>query len=313
MKIIWLSKTRTFSLSTRYGLLVLGSFVGLALFVGFLSGVIYHQYRAESKFSDGAKTQSPEEKIQALTQILAELQVKLMTLESMQKNIKTSQTTEPAPDTKISENTANDLDAQGGPFIPKDDFATQSLGQLQKKNLDEIINASKDSLLRANSFESNLHWLQQNQFSQFSSALYQPTMMPVNNGRLASRFGFRRDPFNYSLARHEGLDFAAPIGTPYYAAAAGVVELVRFGGDYGWHVIVDHGNGYKTLYAHSSHIFVTPGQVVQKGQFMGEIGSSGRSTGPHLHFEVHRNGMPINPEEILNLANLESSPFLVHD
>lgn len=128
---------------------------------------------------------------------------------------------------------------------------------------------------------------------------YMPTGMPVD-GKLqfASRFGFRLDPFTRLPARHEGIDFNAPPGTPILATGSGVVARVLHDSQYGKMVDIDHGNGYVTRYAHAEATFVKVGQVVKRGERIAAIGSTGRSTGPHLHYEIHRNG-PLNPERFL--------------
>lgn len=110
---------------------------------------------------------------------------------------------------------------------------------------------------------------------------------------ITSLYGGRWGGFHY------GVDLAAPYGTPYYAAHAGVVTLARFDGGYGNAVRIDHGNGTETVYGHSSRLLVAEGQRVQAGQAIGLIGSTGDSTGPHLHFEVNVNGTKLNPMQYL--------------
>jgi len=108
-------------------------------------------------------------------------------------------------------------------------------------------------------------------------------------GTLTSRFGYRGREF------HEGIDLAMPWGSNVYAADGGVVEFTGWSGGYGKLVIINHKNGYQTYYGHLSRILVSPGQKVVKGQLIAKSGSTGRSTGPHLHFEVRKNGVPQNP------------------
>ena len=132
-----------------------------------------------------------------------------------------------------------------------------------------------------------------------------PSWRPVEHARLGSLFGNRIDPFNGHLAFHSGVDFAAPTGTPVRAAAGGRVQAVGALGGYGNRVEVDHGNGLATRYAHLSRIFVKEGQVVTPGQALGAVGSTGRSTGPHLHFEVLRDGQFVDPQRFLALGQLE--------
>lgn len=126
-----------------------------------------------------------------------------------------------------------------------------------------------------------------------------PAIQPVANKdltRMASGFGYRLDPFYRTFTFHAGMDFTADIGTEVYATGDGVVQKsMNDGWGYGNHVIINHGFGYTTLYGHLSRITVRPGQAVKRGQLIGNVGSSGRSTGPHLHYEVRRNGNPLNP------------------
>lgn len=141
--------------------------------------------------------------------------------------------------------------------------------------------------------------------SQVRTALL-PQNTPVTTGFIGSGFGNRVDPFSGQLTMHAGLDFAAPPGTPILAAAGGVVSSAEFNPAYGNMVVIDHGNGLQTLYAHASHIDVRAGEIVRKGQSIARVGTTGRSTGPHLHFEVHVNGVPQNPARFLSRQSGDS-------
>jgi murein DD-endopeptidase MepM/ murein hydrolase activator NlpD len=123
-----------------------------------------------------------------------------------------------------------------------------------------------------------------------------PASGPLADMRgLSSSYGVRVDPFTHSLARHEGIDISAAAGTPILATAAGVVARVAADPQYGRMVDIDHGNGYLTRYAHALAIHVKPGDRVQRGTPLGAVGSTGRSTAPHLHYEVRLNSRPQNP------------------
>jgi murein DD-endopeptidase MepM/ murein hydrolase activator NlpD len=126
-----------------------------------------------------------------------------------------------------------------------------------------------------------------------------PTRLPIAGAELTSGFGNRLDPFAHTHAFHAGLDFAAPVGTPIVSSAGGVVAFAGWKGDYGWVVEIDHGNGLVTRYAHASELLVRPGQVVIPGDRIAVVGSTGRSTGPHLHFEVLRAGDHVDPKRYL--------------
>ena len=121
--------------------------------------------------------------------------------------------------------------------------------------------------------------------------------MPVN-GRLSSPFGWRRHPLLGYMRLHKGLDIAAPYGAPIHAAMAGVVQMAGRAGGYGNYVKLAHGGGMATGYGHMSRIAVRSGQRVSPGQVIGYIGSTGLSTGPHLHYELTRNGVPVNPGKV---------------
>lgn len=136
-----------------------------------------------------------------------------------------------------------------------------------------------------------------------------PTYTPVNYPWLSSSYGWRRNPVTGRHAMHEGLDFAAPRGTPIYAASGGVVAQARAVSGYGKMVEIDHGNGLMTRYAHASSLHVKPGDVVEKGQMVAKVGSTGRSTGSHLHFEVRMAGYPLDPT--LFLAKPDTSGQLM--
>ena len=126
-----------------------------------------------------------------------------------------------------------------------------------------------------------------------------PTSMPAAVMFMSSGFGYRSDPFTGGGAMHAGLDFKGPVGTPILAAANGKVTLAGFNGGYGNSIEIRHANGLMTRYAHLSGLNVRPGQMVERGVIIGRMGSTGRSTGSHLHFEVRLNGQAINPRKFL--------------
>lgn len=126
-----------------------------------------------------------------------------------------------------------------------------------------------------------------------------PTAMPAASMMMTSGFGYRSDPFTGGAAMHAGLDFKGPVGTPILAAAKGKVVLAGFNGGYGNTIEIRHANGLVTRYAHLSGLNVRQGQMVERGVQIGRMGSTGRSTGSHLHFEVRLNGQAINPRKFL--------------
>ena len=165
----------------------------------------------------------------------------------------------------------------GGPFIP---------AQGETDSIIDEANAVADALARYQSARRAL--------------LVAPVRMPVAGIRtVTSNFGNRTDPFLNRAAFHSGMDFRAGTGTPVLAAAAGTVTFAGANGGYGKMVEIDHGNGLATRYAHMSQVGVSVGQSITGGQQVGLSGSTGRSTGPHLHFEVRRNGSAIDPARFI--------------
>ena len=131
---------------------------------------------------------------------------------------------------------------------------------------------------------------------------------PIGAGwesRVTSEFGYRRDPFTGETRGHTGMDLAVPTGTPVRAALPGTVTAAQYHSSYGYYVMIDHGNGLSTLYAHNSQLLVRVGQTVEAGDIVSLSGSTGRSTGPHLHFEVRVSGQRTNPRYYLPTTSYE--------
>lgn len=127
-----------------------------------------------------------------------------------------------------------------------------------------------------------------------------PDLVPAE-GSITSTFGYRIDPVYGGTAKHNGIDFANETDTPIYAAGSGIVTYAAYNSSFGNLVIIDHGYGYKSVYGHCNSLNVEAGQEVEKGDFIAKMGSTGKSTGTHLHFEIRYNDNPINPATILNL------------
>jgi murein DD-endopeptidase MepM/ murein hydrolase activator NlpD len=145
-------------------------------------------------------------------------------------------------------------------------------------------------------------------WTEFADA---PSIWPVE-GRVGSSFGEREDPFNGEGKFHTGVDIEAPYGTPVRASADAEVSGASMGAGYGREVVLDHGHGFLTVYGHLSAIAVVAGQRVIRGQVIGYVGQSGRATGPHLHYEVRINNVPVNPHKYLRstyeqIASLDSN------
>lgn len=190
---------------------------------------------------------------------------------------------------------AKDGDGRGGPMVHAHAPSSGDIEQQLQQLMAELEQRSdRLGVLEAMLLQQNLK----------SDTL--PSKMPVQVGYKSSSFGWRVDPFNGQMAFHEGLDFLAESGTPIQAAASGIVVAAERTPDYGNLVKIDHGAGVETRYAHALKILVKPGDRVEKGQVIAEVGNTGRSTGAHLHFEVRLNGVALDPRKYLSKQN--SSP-----
>jgi murein DD-endopeptidase MepM/ murein hydrolase activator NlpD len=148
-------------------------------------------------------------------------------------------------------------------------------------------------------------WQRQDAVGQ-TATMAVPSSRPLNTATFTSGYGVRSDPFRGSAAMHAGIDLAAPTGTAVYATADGIVERAQWEGGYGNMVEVEHGKGLATRFGHLSRILVHPGQSVHRGDLIALVGSTGRSTGPHLHYEVRIDGHAVNP-----VPFLQASDFVV--
>lgn len=189
----------------------------------------------------------------------------------------------------------NENSIKAGSFEKYDDLRKLPNSELLIALNQELDKLNKEFKLQSSSFDQLLA-MAKNKKDYLSRI---PAIQPVANknlDRIGSGFGYRTDPFYRTQRFHAGIDFTAPRGVEVYATADGVVESVTseiWG--YGQHIIINHGNGFKTLYGHLSKFKVKRGQKVTRGQLIGLIGSTGKSTGPHLHYEVHKNGEKLNP------------------
>lgn len=181
--------------------------------------------------------------------------------------------------------------AVGGASVALPDSATDL-----RLALDEEVNATGDRLSR---LDAQLAVIDMALQDSRELALARPHAWPSEGGSLSSHFGQRNDPFTGRRSFHKGVDIANRYGAPVLAASRGVVVYAGRHRDYGYMVEVEHGYGYRTRYAHLSSVVVKPGDEVKDGQMVGRVGSSGRSTGPHLHFEVYRFGKLLNPSKFI--------------
>jgi murein DD-endopeptidase MepM/ murein hydrolase activator NlpD len=179
----------------------------------------------------------------------------------------------------------------------------QEIAKVEGMRQGELINSINNSIqnlssrIKAQTISYNeLAGLMNNKEKLLAST---PAIQPVANkdlNRIASGFGYRIDPIYKTVKMHAGLDFSAPQGTPIYATADGTIMVAgNIGNGYGNHVVIDHGYGYQTLYGHMVRVKASRGQRVKRGDLIGYVGSTGKSTGPHCHYAVHKNGQKLDP------------------
>lgn len=186
--------------------------------------------------------------------------------------------------------------------VPGRGGAVSSLSQAHDLSLDEF-SQQLDTLSKQ--MENRTDYLGIVESTLFDARVKRklmPTITPVEASWNASSFGWRIDPITGQHALHEGIDFIADVGTPVFAAAGGVVVFAEHHNQYGQMVEIDHGNDFITRYAHASKLLVKVGEVVRRGRKVAEVGSTGRSTGPHLHFEVRYKGAAQNPARFLQAS-----------
>jgi murein DD-endopeptidase MepM/ murein hydrolase activator NlpD len=271
---------------------ILAALLGLVVFLLAVSGTVYHVVFLKAA-REGWPVVSPlvrlivrdevaqrdrfmRENLDAMAQRVGEMQAKLVKLEAMGERVAGLVNMKPE-DLKPLQRASRADGGKGGLYVP---IHSPSLEQLQS------LVGSLDTL-----FESRL---QQSRLVALTIPSVQPLDVAPNSG-----FGFRADPFTGRQALHTGLDFPAEPGTPIQAAAGGVVVTRELHPAYGLMLELDHGNGVITRYAHCSSIDVAVGAFVKRGQTIAKVGSTGRSTGPHLHFEVLVGGVQHDPARFL--------------
>lgn len=294
-----LARTRVLRLNR---LQLLGALAVLALALMLTSGAIYH-YILLTAARQGWPIVSPlvrlvvrddiaqrdrvmRENLDVMATRLGEMQAKLVRLEAISERVSGMAGVKPDELVPAGQPAAA-AGGKGGPYVP---LRTPSMEQLHSmaSSLDDATEQQNDlyTLIESKLLEKKL----------LSSMV--PTAAPVS-GSVGSGFGFRIDPFTGRPALHTGLDFPADVGTSILAAASGIVRSAGDHPQYGHLLEIDHGNGLVTRYAHTSKFLVHVGDLVRRGQPVALVGSTGRSTGPHLHFEVLVDGVPQNPARFL--------------
>jgi murein DD-endopeptidase MepM/ murein hydrolase activator NlpD len=223
------------------------------------------------------------ENIELMAKRMGEMQAKLLQMESLAERVSGLAGLDPAA--------VKATPGRGGALVLGRDMTMQEL-QAILQQIEQTTDQRKDLMT---AIESRL-------FEQKIKKMMLPTRSPIPDVAAGSAFGWRIDPFTGLSAMHEGLDFAANIGTPIYSAAGGVVVAQEAHPQYGNLVEIDHGNDLLTRYAHLSRSAVKKGDLVKRGQKIAEVGNTGRSTGPHLHFEVLVRGVAQDPQKFLRMG-----------
>jgi len=213
---------------------------------------------------------------------LGELQGRLLQLDSLGARVSDLAGIKKAPPAQV-----DGKPGQGGPFIPAPLSATELQQEIERLAVEVDRKADDLAFMEFSLLEKRVE------------ERLMPTTLPVRNAVMGSSFGYRSDPFSGLRSRHDGLDFAAPAGTPVLAAADGVVVVASYHPEFGNMIDIDHGDGLLSRYAHLSELKVAESQIVRRGERIGAVGSTGRSSGPHLHFEVRMLGVPQNPASFL--------------
>ena len=289
----WLAKSRAIYLSGTK-LVVAGMLAALALML--VSAGLYHRV-----FLKGAREGWPvigalmklmvkdeseqrdrflRENLDAMARRVGEMQAKLLQIESLGERVSGLAGVNPADIRRVP--------GSGGALVSGRSLTMEEL-QTTLADMDKLTDQRVDLLTV---MESRL-------FDQKIKKMMVPTQEPVAGGNLGSAFGWRIDPLNGRSALHTGLDFPSAPGTAILAAAGGVVVTQEYHPAYGNMVEVDHGNELVSRYAHASRVVVKKGDLVKRGQKIAEVGSTGRSTGPHLHFEVWVHGVFQDPQKFL--------------
>lgn len=191
----------------------------------------------------------------------------------------------------LKTNTPSSSSGKGGPYLP----IVKNVARTD--NLYEVLDGSIQNVEQLNSNIKELTVLWSKQIAWLEAL---PTAYPVKHShQVSSGYGLRVDPFTSQMARHGGIDFPGPVGAPILATAKGVVVRAEFDREYGNFIEIKHIDGFKTLYGHNSQLLVKVGQVVERGEQIAKLGNTGRSTGPHLHYEVIKAGSTMNPAAML--------------
>jgi murein DD-endopeptidase MepM/ murein hydrolase activator NlpD len=297
-----LAKTRSLTLSQTqvlliaFGVLIAGFFLASATYVvtmyfavdvrnPYLRALMASLHQDEMKKSEA----QVRENLDALAAKVGELQARILRLDAFGERLGR------AVGMKQDEFHFEEKPGVGGPAMVMDHDLTMSEFQRMLDEMSRVLDDRGDKLGILDSF------LMDDRLARKTI----PTTMPIKDGYYSSNYGYRLDPFTGRSSFHTGVDIIASLGTPVMAAAGGVVSASTTLPEYGNLVDIDHDNGLTSRYAHLSKSLVKVGDVVMKGQVIALVGNTGRTTGPHLHFEVREKGIPLNPNKFLALGKKE--------
>lgn len=289
----WLARSRAIHLS---GVQLICALAGIFMALLFMTVMAYHwvlmhgvregwpvvgsMARLAVQDEQAQRERFMRANIDAMARKLGDMQARVLQLESLGERVRGL--------AGLPASEVQSLPGRGGMLV-----AGRPLG------LDEL-NAALDDLVAITGRRTDLMTVAESRlFDQHIRKHLIPTQVPVRDTAVGSAFGWRIDPFTGQSALHTGLDFSAGTGTPIVAAAGGVVIAQEYHPAYGNMVEIDHGSQLVTRYAHASKTLVKAGDIVRRGQKIAEVGSTGRSTGPHLHFEVWVQGVPQDPQKFL--------------
>ena len=287
-----LATAKTLAITPRLLAVVVLAFIVLSFSTSFLFswiGVRFNLPFAESlvvavQQQQTRKTQEfVRDNLNVMAVKLGQMQAQLLRLDSLGERVST------LSGVRIPEKTGDGKGGQGGPLLLSPQALSSQDFQREVDRLAQIVDERGDSLT---ALESQL------MERRIKSRLL-PTIMPIDADHVGSVFGHRLDPIAGVNAMHEGVDFVADAGTRVISSAGGVVTMAEYHPQYGNLIEIDHGNEFSSRYAHLSKVLVKPGQLLKRGQQIGLSGNTGRSTGPHLHFEVRYKGVAQNPERFL--------------
>ena len=294
-----LAKSRSMTLSQAqvamiaFGILVAGFVLAMATYFVTMTFAVdlrnpYLRSLVSALHQDDLKRAQAEtrDNLDALAVKVGELQARIMRLDAFGQRLAK------AAGIKSEEFRFDEKPGQGGPALASRDLTLPEFNQM----LAEISRTLDDRSDKLGVLDSLL-------LDDRLARKTVPTTMPIAAGYYSSNYGQRIDPFTGRSSFHTGVDLIAPPGTPVLAAAGGVVAKVGFIPEYGNLVDIDHDNGLTSRYAHLSKSLVKTGEIVMKGQKIALVGQTGRTTGPHLHFEVREKGIPLNPNKFFALAN----------